>query len=102
MVVSCSDWRVKKELVCNKSDGSSIISISVDNNGKWIFAAFSNKCGCCWDFSTGEILGTITFVKHPTALAHASFKVPTGENYDILLISNKAGLQNFRLVFFYL
>ena len=67
---------------------SQIIAVAISIDGKFVYAAYSNKFICCWDVLTGKVLGNVQHSKRPTAIVY----VATSPIRTALIISDKAGL----------
>jgi WD40 repeat protein len=71
-----------------KNEGSAIITITVANDGKYVFAGYSSKVVCCWDINTGELLGSGLFKKRPTAIVYSTI---ANSDRAAVLVSDKTG-----------
>ena len=67
---------------------SQIIAVAISIDGKFVYAAYSNKFICCWVVLTGKVLGSIQHSKRPTAIVY----VATSPTRTALIVSDKAGL----------
>jgi hypothetical protein len=75
--------------------GSQIIAVAVSLDGKFVYGGYSNKFICCWDTSTGTVLGSVQHSKRPTAIVYTeSFDKSDTEKAlrSALVVSDKAGL----------
>ena len=77
--------------------GSQIIAVAVSLDGKFVYGGYSNKFICCWDTSTGAVLGSVQHSKRPTAIVYTE-SIGKNENgvdsglRSALVVSDKAGL----------
>lgn len=81
-------------LKCIEAKDAAIVSLAISSKGDKVFAAFSNKVICCWDITKGEVIGSITMKKRPTAVVHSLYQQSSsGENVgrQCLFVSDKAG-----------
>jgi WD40 repeat protein len=75
--------------------GSQIIAVAVSLDGKFIYGGYSNKFICCWDTSTGTVLGSVQHSKRPTAIVYTESLDKNGAEKELrsaLVVSDKAGL----------
>ena len=77
----------------SSGSGSQIVSVTLSANGEYVFGAFANKYICCWDTSTGAVLGSFLHSKRPTAfVCMESEMMNTAKKVMSLVISDKSGL----------
>jgi WD40 repeat protein len=102
--VACGEFLVAMNL--NKEDsirkfelsagsGSQIIAVAVSLDGKFVYGGYSNKFICCWDTSTGTVLGSVQHSKRPTAIVYTESLDKNGADKVLrsaLVVSDKAGL----------
>ena len=102
--MACGEFLVAMNL--NKEDsirkfelsvgsGSQIIAVAVSLDGKFVYGGYSNKFICCWDTSTGTVLGSVQHSKRPTAIVYTESLDKNSADKGLrsaLVVSDKAGL----------
>lgn len=76
--------------------GGNVGCVAFSDDGSYICAAYTNKTACCWDFLTGEVLGTCETNKKPTSLACATLPLMDDRScsdkpMQVLLMADKGG-----------
>jgi hypothetical protein len=80
-----------REFVCDASEGSPVVSTITDQEGNYLCCAYESKLACCWNFKTGELLGTCSTYKKPTQVAVAKAVKSSTESTEVFIVSDKGG-----------
>ena len=81
---------VTRTFVCDKSANTNVHVLAIDDEEKYLVAAFENKALACWDLETGELLGSRMLRKKPTAAQIGTWECE-GMSRKVTVVSDKAG-----------
>ena len=89
-----------KEYQLSEGINSIINCLLVSDDGRFLYASYSNKWICCWDIASADIKGKQFYKKRPTSIVFGRFFINApsrsfatgGDKWkDVLIIGDKSG-----------